>query len=55
MSAMLGFLWMSEEQLGFDPTIIIVRDKRYIEIKRENRKERLVIDRLIKRVPCVAG
>lgn len=55
VSAMLGFLWMSEEQLGFDPTIIIVRDKRYIEIKRENRKERLVIDRLIKRVPCVAG
>ncbi|PZC89281.1 hypothetical protein A1F95_10409 [Pyrenophora tritici-repentis] len=28
---------------------------RYIEIKRENRKERLVIDSLIKRVPCVAG
>ncbi|EDU46210.1 conserved hypothetical protein [Pyrenophora tritici-repentis Pt-1C-BFP] len=55
VSAVLGFLWMNEEQLGFDPTIITVGDKRYIEIKRENRKERLVIDSLIKRVPCVAG
>jgi hypothetical protein len=55
VSAMLGFLWMNEEQLGFDPTIITVGDKQYIEIERENRKEHLVIDRLIKRVPCVAG
>ncbi|PZD30685.1 hypothetical protein A1F97_10045 [Pyrenophora tritici-repentis] len=55
VSAVLGFLWMNEEQLGFDPTIITVGDKRYIEIERENGKERLVIDSLIKRVPCVAG
>jgi hypothetical protein len=55
VSVMLGFLWMNEEQLGFDPTIITVGDKRYIEIERENGKERLIIDRLIKRVPCVAG
>ncbi|EDU47892.1 conserved hypothetical protein [Pyrenophora tritici-repentis Pt-1C-BFP] len=55
VSAMLGFLWMNEEQLGFDPTIITVGDKRYIEIERNNGKERLVIDRVIKRVPCVAG
>jgi hypothetical protein len=55
MSAILGFLWMNEEQLGFDPTIITVGDKRYIEIERENEKERLVIDKVIKRVPCVAG
>jgi hypothetical protein len=53
--AVLGFLWMNEEQLGFDPTIVTVRDKRYIEVERENGKERLVIDRLIKRVRCVAG
>jgi hypothetical protein len=50
-----GFLWMNQEQLGFDPTIITVEDKRYIEVERENGKERLVIDKLIKRVPCVAG
>ncbi|KAJ6279021.1 hypothetical protein J3E71DRAFT_368428 [Bipolaris maydis] len=55
VTAMLGFLWMNEEQLGFDPTIITVGDKRYIEIERDNGKERLVIDRVIKRVPCVAG
>jgi hypothetical protein len=55
VSAMLGFLWMNEEQLGFDPTIMTVGDKRYIELERENGKERLVIDRVIKRVPCVAG
>ncbi|CAG5181461.1 uncharacterized protein ALTATR162_LOCUS9774 [Alternaria atra] len=55
VSAMLGFLWMDDEQLGFDPTIVTVGDKRYIEIERENGKERLVVDRVIKRVPCVAG
>ncbi|KAF1363108.1 hypothetical protein EJ07DRAFT_163021 [Lizonia empirigonia] len=55
VSAVLGFLWMDEEQLGFDPTIITVGDKRYIEIERNNRTERLVIDNLLKRVACVAG
>ncbi|KAF2843943.1 hypothetical protein T440DRAFT_523872 [Plenodomus tracheiphilus IPT5] len=55
VSTMLGFLWMNEEQLGFDPTIITVGDKRYIEVEREHGKERLVIDRLIKRVRCIAG
>jgi hypothetical protein len=46
---------MNKAQLGFDPTIITTGDKRYIEIERDNGKERLVIDRVIKRVPCVAG
>ncbi|KAJ6200008.1 hypothetical protein J3E72DRAFT_414557, partial [Bipolaris maydis] len=55
VSAMLGFLWMNEAQLGFDPTIITIGDQRYIEIERENGKERLVIDKVIKRMPCVAG
>jgi hypothetical protein len=55
VSAMLGFLWMNEMQLGFDPTIVTVGDKRQIEIERKNGKERLVVDKMIKRVPCVAG
>ena len=55
VSAMLGFLWMNEEQLGFDPTVVTVGGKRYIEIERESGKECLVIDKVIKRVPCVAG
>ncbi|TWU75060.1 hypothetical protein ED733_006610 [Metarhizium rileyi] len=55
VSVMLGFLWMNEEHLGFDPTIIKLGDKRCIEIERDNNKVRLVIDELIKRVRCVAG
>jgi len=55
VSAMLGFLWMNEEQMGFDPTIITIGDRRYIEIEQENTKERLVIDKVVKRVRCVAG
>ena len=55
VSAVLGFLSLNEEQLGFDPTIITAGDKRYIEIERDNRIERLVIDKVMKRVPCVAG
>jgi hypothetical protein len=46
---------MNDEQLGFDPTIVTVGDKRYIEIKRDNGTERLVIDKVTKRVCCVAG
>ncbi|KAJ5047771.1 hypothetical protein PSV09DRAFT_2394266 [Bipolaris maydis] len=49
LSAVFGFLWMNEAQLGFDPTIITIGDQRYIEIERENGKERLVIDEVIKR------
>lgn len=55
VSAVLGFLWLNEEQLGFDPTIITAGDKRYIEIERDNHAERLIIDKVMKRVPCVAG
>lgn len=55
VSAVLGFLWLNEEQLGFDPTIITAGNKRYIEVERDNHTERLVIDEVVKRVPCVAG
>ncbi|KAH8726801.1 hypothetical protein GQ44DRAFT_758368 [Phaeosphaeriaceae sp. PMI808] len=56
-AGLLGFLWLSEEQLGFDPSIITARAKgiRYIEIERNNQKERLIIDKVILRAPCVAG
>ena len=55
VSAVLGYLSMNEEQLGFDPTILLSGEKRYIEIVRNDRRERLIIDRLMKRAPCVAG
>lgn len=53
--ATLGFLWMGEEQLGFDPTIVETDGKRYIDIIRNDKKERLILDKLINRAPCVAG
>ncbi|RWA03782.1 hypothetical protein EKO27_g11323 [Xylaria grammica] len=61
VSTILGFLWMSEEELGFDPTIITENGQRFIEIERkaepeaEAQTERLIIDGKVKRVPCVAG
>lgn len=54
-STILGLLCMSEEELGFDPTIISAEGRRYVDIKRGGRTERLIIDSLIKRAPCVAG
>ena len=42
VSAMLGYLWMNEEQLGFDLTILTSDDKRYIEVVRNEQTERLV-------------
>ncbi|KAF9784250.1 hypothetical protein IL306_007718 [Fusarium sp. DS 682] len=41
--------------LGFDPTIVSSEGRRYIEIERNGQTERLIIDELIKRAPCVAG
>ncbi|KAH0550889.1 hypothetical protein GP486_007747 [Trichoglossum hirsutum] len=52
---MLGYLWMNDEQLGFDPTICASGDKRYIEITRNGQKERLIIDHLMRRAPCIVG
>ena len=55
VSAILAFLRMDKEQLGFDPTIISVKGTRYIELERDGQRERLIIDRVIKRAPCIAG
>jgi hypothetical protein len=46
---------MNEEQLRFNPTILMSEGKRYVEIIRNGEKERLIIDELMKRAPCVAG
>ncbi|KAB8213108.1 hypothetical protein BDV33DRAFT_210525 [Aspergillus novoparasiticus] len=54
--AMLGYFWMNDEQLGFDPSIMTSADgRRFIEISRNGRKERLVFDELVKPSSCVAG
>ncbi|RDH29332.1 hypothetical protein BDQ94DRAFT_182351 [Aspergillus welwitschiae] len=52
----LGFLWMSDEQYGFDPTIIMKEDgRRCIEIEQGGQVQLLVLKRLMKREPCIAG
>ncbi|KAM3510064.1 hypothetical protein MY11210_006070 [Beauveria gryllotalpidicola] len=51
----LGFLWMNEEQLGFDPTIRTVNEQRFIDIKRNNASERIIIDQVMQRSRCIAG
>ncbi|KAH6973307.1 hypothetical protein EDB80DRAFT_833401 [Ilyonectria destructans] len=43
----LGFLWMNEEQLGFDPTIMTANNGRFIEIKQDGSTERIIIDGLM--------
>ncbi|KAK3371889.1 hypothetical protein B0H63DRAFT_550189 [Podospora didyma] len=55
MFTVLGFLYMSEEDLGFDPTFIAANGQRFIEIERNGSKERLVIDEVMQRARCVAG
>ncbi|POR33452.1 Uncharacterized protein TPAR_06369 [Tolypocladium paradoxum] len=52
----LGFLWMSEEELGFDPTIMTATNaERFIEINRHGSTERIVIDEVMQRARCIAG
>ena len=46
-STVLGFLGMNQEELGFDPTIIIADGRRYIEVEWNSQRERLIIDEVI--------
>ncbi|KAL6406386.1 serine/threonine-protein kinase Sgk2 [Ilyonectria robusta] len=55
VTTILGFLWMNEDGLGFDPTIITSDGERYIEIERDGQTQRLIIDEVMKRAPCIAG
>ncbi|KAL7917588.1 serine/threonine-protein kinase Sgk2 [Trichoderma austrokoningii] len=55
ISTILGFLWMSEAELGFDPTIKSEDGKQYIEIKRNGAPERLILDGLMHRTRCIVG
>ncbi|EEP83047.1 conserved hypothetical protein [Uncinocarpus reesii 1704] len=55
VTVILGFLLMDRLQLGFDPTVIKVDGRPCIEIEREGKKERLVIDAVILRGRCIAG
>jgi hypothetical protein len=55
VSMIFGFLWMNQEELGFGPTIIIADGRLNIEIERNGKRERLIINEVMKRAPCVAG
>ncbi|KAH6838333.1 hypothetical protein B0I37DRAFT_449739 [Chaetomium sp. MPI-CAGE-AT-0009] len=56
VSTILGFLWMSKEELGFDPTIMTAKDQRFIDIDREGTTDRFILDGLaIHRVRYLAG
>ncbi|KAL2130694.1 hypothetical protein VTI74DRAFT_6081 [Chaetomium olivicolor] len=55
VSTILGFLWMSEEELGLDPTIMTTKGQRFIEIERDGATEQLVLDRVMKRASCIAA
>ncbi|PTU21601.1 hypothetical protein P175DRAFT_0192791 [Aspergillus ochraceoroseus IBT 24754] len=53
---MLGFLQRNDKQLGYDPSIMSTSDgKRFIDIIRDPRSERLILDSLTKRAPYVVG
>ncbi|KAM7182558.1 hypothetical protein V8F33_014221 [Rhypophila sp. PSN 637] len=55
VSIIRGFLCMSEEELGFDPTIMVAKNQRFIEIEREGVTERLILDGLMYRARRIAG
>lgn len=55
VSVVLGYLWMNEGQLGFDPSIKESDGQKYIEITRDGEKERLILDGLMRRAPSVVG
>lgn len=54
VSVILGYLWMSEEELGFDPTIM-EDNGRHTHIRRNGHTERLCLEGLMKRQRSVAG
>ncbi|KAH7636131.1 hypothetical protein B0T09DRAFT_33389 [Sordaria sp. MPI-SDFR-AT-0083] len=55
VSTVLAFLWMSEEELGFDPSIIKENDNRFVQIKSNDSTERLIIDKVMLRACCMSG
>ncbi|KAK1242045.1 hypothetical protein MKX07_000031 [Trichoderma sp. CBMAI-0711] len=55
VTTVLGFLMMNKAQLGYDPTIVRSGTQRYIEIERDGRPERLILEKVIFRQACIAG
>ncbi|KAJ8114069.1 hypothetical protein ONZ43_g4995 [Nemania bipapillata] len=55
VSTILGFLWMDDEALGFDPTIIKSKHQQYIEIQQDTKAERLILDKVIRPAHSIVG
>ncbi len=55
VSTILGFLWMGDEALGFDPTIIKSEHQQYIEIRQDTKMERLILDKVIRSAHSIVG
>ncbi|EGX87996.1 Protein kinase-like domain [Cordyceps militaris CM01] len=55
VATILGFIQMSDKDLGHDPTIIKEGTQRYIDIERNGKKERIFIQKVIRRARCLAG
>ncbi|KAI1198414.1 hypothetical protein F5X97DRAFT_299682 [Nemania serpens] len=51
----LGFLWMSKEDLGFDPTVAEKDGQRLITITRNGQPEQFIIDKVMLRTSCITG
>ncbi|KAB2569172.1 hypothetical protein DBV05_g12152 [Lasiodiplodia theobromae] len=54
VSVILGCLWMNDEELGFDPTIV-EDDGRWLEIQRGDKLERIFLEEVIKPQRSIAG
>ena len=52
---MLGFLQINKEQLGFDPTILILDGNQYIKIVHNSQTKRLILNEVIKQARYIAG
>ncbi|KAI1418834.1 hypothetical protein F5Y12DRAFT_721593 [Xylaria sp. FL1777] len=55
VSTILGFLWMDDEALGFDPTIIKSEHQHYIEMRQDTKTERLILDKVIRSAHSIVG
>ena len=40
---LLSFLWMNDEQLGFDPDLMEVDSQRFVKVNKDGKEERLII------------
>lgn len=56
VKTLLSFLWMNDEQLGFDSDLMELNGKRFVKINREGKEERLIITGTLRdHTACIAG